>query len=99
MNLGLPDALLPLAAALSDFPSASDSIIYQLTGLAVVFTALGSIWSLLELMALWFKWRARRAKASVVPVATATAPVATMASSDAPAPQLPATMAAAAHPT
>jgi Na+-transporting methylmalonyl-CoA/oxaloacetate decarboxylase gamma subunit len=85
---------LPLAASLPDFPALSDSIIYQINGLIVVFTALGLLWGLLELMSLWFKRRAR-------PAVPAPAPSLSVQSSlpDDLSPELVAAMAAAVHST
>lgn len=78
----LPPLLsLPLLGALSAHPGLRDSLPYQLTGLAVVFIALGLIWGCLELMGLYFK-RTAPAKAEVVatevliPAASVAAPVA-----------------------
>lgn len=96
MNLVAPATLLPLAAALPEHPGLADSVVYQLNGLVVVFTALGLIWGLLELMALWFKRAARAARpAAVAAVAVAPAPVAP----DGLEPQVIAAMAAAVHAT
>jgi hypothetical protein len=69
--------LWPLAAALPDHPGLGESIIFQLNGLVVVFTALGLIWGLVEVMAFWFKRRTRTAAASSpapAPVPAAAAP-------------------------
>jgi Na+-transporting methylmalonyl-CoA/oxaloacetate decarboxylase gamma subunit len=97
MNPYTPANLLPPVASLPEFPSLSESIIYQVNGLIVVFTALSLIWGLLELMALWFKWRARVAKAAAVASAPVAVPAA--AASDDLAPELVAAMAAAVHHT
>lgn len=51
----------PVFAALPDFPPLSDSLVFQLNGLAVVFVALGSIWGLLELMGWLFRLASRAA--------------------------------------
>ncbi len=68
-----------LLGVLPEHPSLGESIPYQLTGLAVVFIALGLIWAALEVMGLYFK---RRAPApAVAPVSAAPA---------APAPVVPA---------
>ncbi len=85
----------PLVASLPDFPTLSESIIYQINGLIVVFTALTLIWGLLEVMALWFKWRTRLAKEALAaaPSSPVPAPVAT----DQLAPEMVAAMAAAVH--
>lgn len=48
-------SLALLAAALPDFPTLGDSIRFQLTGLAVVFIALGSIWAAMELIGAYFR--------------------------------------------
>lgn len=58
--------MLPLAAALTDKPALLDSISYQLVGLIVVFSALGSIWGLMELMGWVFRAVARRTEARVL---------------------------------
>jgi len=62
--------MLPLAAALTENPTMLDALSYQAVGLIVVFTALGSIWGLLELMGWIFRAAERRAAA-----ARAAAPV------------------------
>jgi phenylpyruvate tautomerase PptA (4-oxalocrotonate tautomerase family) len=95
MNLVASASLLPLAASLPEYPELADSIIYQLNGLVVVFTALGLIWGLLEVMALWFKRSARIAKPATAAAVAAPAPV----SADALEPQVIAAMAAAVHAT
>lgn len=95
MNPVAPVSLLPLAASLPEYPELADSIIYQVNGLVVVFTALGLIWGLLEVMALWFKRSARAAKPAAVAAAAAPSPV----SPDALEPQVIAAMAAAVHAT
>lgn len=64
----------PLAAVLPDHPGLGESIVYQLNGLVVVFTALGLIWGLVEVMAYWFK-RQARAAAAARPAAAPAAPV------------------------
>lgn len=90
--LALP--LLPLAAALPEHPALGESIIYQLNGLVVVFTALCLIWGLLEVMALWFK---RRVPAPVTAPKPAAVPPA--AAPEAIEPAVVAAMAAAVHAT
>ncbi len=60
-----------LLGVLPDHPSLSESIPFQLTGLAVVFIALGLIWIALEVMGLFFK---RRAAAPAAVPATAVPP-------------------------
>lgn len=94
MNLVAPVSLPALVASLPEYPELGDSIIYQLNGLVVVFTALCLIWGLLELMAVWFKRTARAAKPAAAAVA-AQAPV----SPDGIEPQVIAAMAAAVHAT
>jgi Na+-transporting methylmalonyl-CoA/oxaloacetate decarboxylase gamma subunit len=42
-------------ASLPEFPSLGESLRFQLTGLAVVFIALGSIWAVMEIAGAWFK--------------------------------------------
>jgi len=44
-----------LAAAIPDYPTLGDSLRFQLTGLAVVFIALGSIWAAMELIGAYFR--------------------------------------------
>ena len=95
MNLVASGSLPPLAASLPEFPGFGESVIYQLNGLVVVFTALGLIWGLLELMAIWFKRAARAAKPAVVATAAMPAPV----TPDGLEPQVIAAMAAAVHAT
>lgn len=88
-----PVSLLPLAASRPEYPGLADSIVYQLNGLVVVFSALCLIWGALELMAIWFK--------RSTPVARAAASAA-LAAPSAPAgiePQVVAAMAAAVHAT
>ena len=53
--------MLPLAAALTEKPALLDAISYQAVGLIVVFTALGLIWGLMELMGWIFRTAERRA--------------------------------------
>lgn len=55
--------LYPLAAALPEKPTMSESLQYGMVGLIVVFTALCSIWALLELMGVVFRSLERRRKA------------------------------------
>jgi Na+-transporting methylmalonyl-CoA/oxaloacetate decarboxylase gamma subunit len=95
MNLVASVSLPPVVAYLSEYPTISESLGFQLTGLVVVFTALGSIWCLLELMALWFKRTGRAAKPAVAAAVAAPAPV----SPDGLEPQVIAAMAAAVHAT
>lgn len=71
-----------LLGVLPEHPSLGESLPYQLTGLAVVFIALGLIWVALEAMGLYFKRRAP-APAPVAAPAPAIVPVA------APAPTAP----------
>lgn len=54
-----------LATALSDRPAWLDALSYQVVGLFVVFTALGSIWVSMEIMGAIF----RRMQPAPVPVA------------------------------
>lgn len=42
-------------SSLSEFPSLGESLRFQLTGLAVVFIALGSIWAVMEIAGAWFR--------------------------------------------
>src|SRR5690606_21671945 len=57
-------------ASLSEYPSIPEAIAFQLSGLVVVFVALGSIWGLLELMGLFFRRRVEVAKPQPAPVMT-----------------------------
>ena len=59
----------PVFATLPEFPSLGESLEFQLTGLAVVFIALSSIWGLLELMGWIFRAIAKRADRRVPPPA------------------------------
>ncbi|HLP06673.1 MAG TPA: OadG family protein [Opitutaceae bacterium] len=70
--------MLPLAAGLPPHPEFLESITYQVVGLVVVFSALGAIWLLMELMGALFRAadarRARPLPAAPLPsTATATA--------------------------
>lgn len=51
---------LPIAASLPDKPGVLEAISYQVVGLIVVFTALGSIWLLMEGMGMVFREVERR---------------------------------------
>ena len=51
-------------AILPDYPSIPQTIGYQVTGLAVVFIALGSLWALMELMGAIFRAKAARESAA-----------------------------------
>lgn len=66
--------------ALDDYPSMSDLIAYQLTGLVVVFIALGAIWAMVEIVGFFFK-RAAKPSVAIKPPASAPAPVSTSTSS------------------
>jgi Na+-transporting methylmalonyl-CoA/oxaloacetate decarboxylase gamma subunit len=90
--------LLPLAAALSEHPALGDSIIYQLNGLVVVFTALSLIWALMEITAQWFKRQGPAPKRAPV-AAPAPAAVPQAAATEAIEPVVVAAMAAAVHAT
>ena len=63
-----------ILGVLSDRPTLSETIPYQLTGLMVVFTALGLIWVALTLSGLLFK---RIAKAQAIAASAAPAPTPT----------------------
>lgn len=86
---------LPLAA-LPERPALGESIVYQLNGLVVVFTALALIWGLLEVMAFFFK-RQVPAPAAVTPVIAPSAPAAVAGGGL--EPEVVAAMAAAVHAT
>ncbi|MDR2673952.1 MAG: OadG family protein [Opitutaceae bacterium] len=59
----------PVFARLPDFPSLSQAIGFQLTGLVIVFIALGSIWLLLEIIGRLFKKASLAAKPAPGPSA------------------------------
>lgn len=63
-----------LAAALPDYPTLGDSIRFQLTGLAVVFIALGSIWAAMELIGAYFRRHPQPAPAPAAVPAPAPTP-------------------------
>jgi hypothetical protein len=87
-----------LLALLPDHASIKDLIGYQLSGLIVVFVALGSIWVLLEIVGAFFKNRqsAPAAASIAVPVAAA-APAAAPAPEVGLPPAIVAAIAAAVH--
>lgn len=90
---------LPIAASLPDRPGLLDSLSYQLVGLIVVFTALGSIWILMEAMGYLFRGIERRGQQRLVAAALA-APAAPLVPSRTPsgiAPEVIAVITAAAH--
>ncbi len=90
--------MLPLAAALTENPTLLDAISYQAVGLIVVFTALGSIWGLLELMGWIFRAAERRAAARVTePVLEAEPGLLLEPGMDGISPQVVAVITAAAH--
>ncbi len=96
-------SLLPTPlAALPEFPSIGESILFQLNGLIVVFIALGSIWGMLELMGLVFRRSkptpaaAQSAHASLPGIAAPSAPV---SASGELRPELIAAISAAVHVT
>lgn len=86
---------LPIAA-LPEHPALGESIVYQINGLVVVFTALALIWSLLEVMAFFFK-RQAPAPAAGTPEVAPSAPAAV--AGDGLEPEVVAAMAAAVHAT
>lgn len=73
-----------LLGVLPEFPSIQEVLGFQLTGLVVVFVALGSIWGLTELTGFFFKRAAARTPQTApqpAPAATSTpvsSPAATM---------------------
>lgn len=81
-----------LLGVLPEHPSLGESIPFQLTGLAVVFIALGLIWFVLEVMGLYFKRRAPAPSAAPA-VSAAPAPAAPAMPADLP-PELVAVIAA-----
>ncbi len=64
----------PVFARLPDFPSLPQSISFQLTGLVIVFIALGSIWLLLEIIGRMFKKASLASKSSAGPASTQAGP-------------------------
>ncbi len=88
-------SLLPTSlAALPEFPSLGESVLFQLNGLIVVFIALGSIWGMLELMGLFFR-RSKPAPATTQPAPAPTSPRAAPSASDSAANELPPELLAA----
>ncbi|MEN9404596.1 MAG: hypothetical protein RL091_3299 [Verrucomicrobiota bacterium] len=90
--------ILPLGAAIPEHPGFKESLLFQLTGLVVVFIALGLIWMLLEIVGSFFKRKAARESRS--PVVAAPAPAgAPVAAPEAEklAPEIAAVIAAAVH--
>lgn len=98
-----PLACLPLPlAALSEYPTTLESIRYQVTGLAVVFIALGLIWVMMEILGAFFrrlaasqaaaKAAAQAAAAALLPPPPPPAPVPT-----GPSPATVAVIIAAVH--
>lgn len=79
-----------LLGALSEHPGLSESIPFQLTGLMVVFTALGLIWLVLTVVGQFFK---RTAPAPAVP-APAVAALVPLSAPDTLSPELIAVIAA-----
>lgn len=65
-----------ILALLPDYPDLGESVAFQLTGLIVVFTALGLIWLALTLVGQWFKRRAPVPARSAAATASAPAPAA-----------------------
>lgn len=90
----------PLAAALPDNPELIESLSYQAVGLIVVFSALSSIWLLMELLGMTFRAlersRQRREASRVVHPGVSTA-AAKPAGIDVIAPELVAVITAAAY--
>ena len=87
--------ILPLGAVLPEHPGFKESLLFQLTGLVVVFIALGLIWVLLEIVGSFFKRRAKRAaQASLAAIPATPAPAATPAVVEAEAEKLAAATAA-----
>ena len=64
-----------LLGVLSAHPRLSESIPYQLTGLAVVFIALGLIWVSMEILGLFFRQTAKAPVQSEPATVAAAAPV------------------------
>ncbi len=65
----------PCLAILPDFPSINQVIGYQITGLAVVFIALGSLWGMMELLGAVFRAKSAR-EAAAAAAARAAQPAA-----------------------
>jgi hypothetical protein len=83
-----------MLAVLPEYPSVGESFTYQLSGLFVVFMALGGIWALLEVIGGFF----RRADARrIKPPETVTPPAATVEVEPVIAPLTSALIAATVH--
>lgn len=92
--------ILPLGAAIPEHPGFKESLLFQLTGLVVVFIALGLIWMLLEIVGSFFKRKAARESRSPVAAAPAPAPTGAPAAAheaEKLAPEIAAVIAAAVH--
>lgn len=89
------------AATLSERPGLFETISYQVTGIIVVFIALGLIWGLLELIGTSFRSGPRATIASDAMVQQRAAPAAVVAaeSADGLTPEIVAAIAAAVHVT
>lgn len=85
---------------LPEFPSMSESLQFQFTGLVVVFVALGSIWGLTELTGSFFKRAAARAPQAApvsAAVSTPASPPPAATTPDETSPEILAVIAAAIH--
>lgn len=88
-------------AILPDYPSLNQVVGYQVTGLAVVFIALGSLWFMMELMGAVFRVKAARDTARVAATRaaqpTAPSPPSPLPPSETSPPALIAVIVAAVH--
>lgn len=75
MHIHLLSAPPAFLAVLPDHPGFGGSVVYQIIGLLVVFTALGLIWLALTLVGLWFKRSAAATAKAPAAVSAAPAPV------------------------
>lgn len=73
VNTFVHPSLAPVFAVLPEFPSVSEVLSYQLTGLMVVFIALGLIWVTMEISGTYFKRRDASLVLSRAKTATAAA--------------------------
>lgn len=94
-------SVLPPVAVLPEFPSLSEVIGFQVSGLLVVFLALGSIWFAVDLVGRIFIARAARQAAALPAAATpATASASTpLVPDDGVPPEIVALITAAVHVT
>lgn len=96
-----------LLGTLPEYPSISETLIYQFNGLMIVFTVLGGLWILFEITGAFFRRRdaqvqkqkdeARAAAAASAPVASAPTSPSAAADPGAISPELLAVISASIH--